>query len=683
MKAHTTMFFAVLFWLGLALLPGLAILRIARVRWGFWALVASAPAVGFGGLYLVGLIASGLAIPVVWAVIASAGCLLLCWAVLEVLRYRTARRFDAAPSSLRRMLENRFVGRTKDDFAAWTLVGIAVAFGLIAWTVTQSGMAFPAGWDSMHHGYFIRQIMEYQTLDSSTVLSSAPDSHDGGSSFYPLAFNLVAAAIAQVSSIPVSQVILASTIAIGALFPPLTVFAFARIMAPNRPLVAGMAALISAFWLTPYAIIESGRVNAVLGLAVALGAAVVLLSAGQTPQWRLFWVPVLSVVGLTGLHTSELPIAILAAGVVALTMWAKRGQFRRFGTWLAWGAGATVAGLATLLILEPAILGAIGQRGVAIIASSNPVELKTALVTFAALGYENGVGYRWLPVLGTLVLAGTLVPIFVRKWRPYLAASVIYLVFGALFIGLLTRSLGPLTVLTAPWYQDFNRLAWSHAVLGSIPAAVALSAAFALLGRLTIARRKRPLALEGSGRFLTPLGIGLSTFVLLFIFALPGVASANQTIRTISTPASDDSRLVFEYLEEHIEPQSVVMDDLRMSGSLWMYSDYAVKPLFGNSPYHGNAPESWKERLWLRSHLADIDSDPCVGALLEKYNVAYIYVDPAKIWDAVPQFTKELLDRREQFVPYFASGDVAVYEVELGSDAYSCDRDVTNGVSWD
>ncbi|MEQ1735965.1 MAG: DUF6541 family protein, partial [Rhodoglobus sp.] len=499
------MVLAVVLWLALATVPGIAVLRFSRARWGIWAALAGAFAISFGIAYLVGLVASRLGVPVLWAVGVALGALCVVWVVAEAIG---ARREPGAFDRWRRTL----AGRSPAEYVAWVCLGAAIAIGLVTWSVMQAGLDFPPGWDSMHHGYFIRQIMAFQTVDSTIVLSSTPSAADAAPTFYPLAFNLLAALIAQATSIPVSHVILASTIAFGAVVAPITMFAFARVIDRSRPLVAGISALVTPFVVTQYLIVETGRVNAVLGLAVTLGTAVVLVAAGRVPGWSLVYLPALSVLGLAGLHTSELPLAIGAAAAVAAGV-ALRSPARLhfFGRWLVWGASASIAAIVLLVLLEPSLLLAGTQRSGAIGPVGEQQSLVAAGLALAALGHAGGLGGA-LFVLEGLVLVGLVVPIAVRSWRPWLPVTVMYLAFGALFVALITHSLGPLTVLASPWYQDFNRLAWSHGILGSVPAAIAL-----IWGASLVSTRMKSLGAK------EPAIVAAASLAILGVFSMPAV----------------------------------------------------------------------------------------------------------------------------------------------------------------
>ncbi len=678
------MIVAALLWLVLAIVPGAAILRLVNARWGWWKSLAAAPTVGFGFIYVVGLMASRIRLPVVTMVMAVIAALVIAWIAVEA----TRRGVFLVPGRVRRRLRISAVtwvrSRSVTESISQLMVVGSVLFSSIAWYLTERGLDFPPGWDSMHHGFFIRQISNFQTLESSNVLASSATGGGDGTSFYPLVFNLVAAVIHTISGAPVSHVILAGIVAIGAVFTPVTVFALARLIEPSRPLIAGVAAVAVSFPLATYAIIGTGRDNAVLGLAVVLGTAVVLLSTSRSLLMTGI-IAVLSIIGLTGLHTSELPVAVLVAGSVAIVRTVRSREVRAFARWLAWAIAATLIAIAALAALEPTLLSAVSTRSGAMASSlaHPPVSIRSALFNVASLGWDRASGQ--LPLLQILIIVGLILPIFVKKLRPFLSSTIYYVIFGLLMLGLFTDGLGPLTFLTSPWYEDLDRLAWTYPILGAIPAAVAMVTILEVLASVVPSLRSRNDRIRPGDRsrsLIGPMAISGISVLALLVLALPPTLATNLQLRTYSAPAGPASRAVFQYLQKHIAAHDVVMDDLRISGSLWMYNDYSVRPLFGNAPYLGSAPKSWKERLWLRSNLSKIDSDACVAVMLKKYHVGYVYYDDAKISDGQREITRATLERHSQFKPYYSVGSVAVYSVTLPARLQPCTKDVSRGITW-
>ncbi|REK72838.1 hypothetical protein DX116_04360 [Aeromicrobium endophyticum] len=593
--------------------------------------------------------------------------------VVRLCRRRTATRAAAREARV------RLAALSMPHWVSYALLGGAVVLGAMTWIATMKGLAFPPGWDAMHHGYFTRQILDHQTLDGSVVLAPSASGETAPDSFYPLLFNLCIAVIEQVSGTAVSQVMFAGIATTGAVFLPVTVYALARRIDPGRPLVAGLAAFIAPLSLSTYALIGTGRDNTVLGLALTLGTALALLAARTRAGVA---VGALGVVGIIGIHTSEMPVALIMAASIAVVDVVRSRRLDVFRCRIVVVAASVVAAIVCLVVLEPTILSASSSREGAIGTAGPGIDLRDAVSQMLTLGWDRNA--HSLPVLQILLGIGLLATLLLPGFRAYLSTTLAYGLIAALMVGLFTQSLGPLQVVASPWYGDLNRLAWTFPVLTAIPAAVAVVAVAECVGRLAgaIGRHRRHRAVR---RDYSRTGLAVVTVAAacgLILTALPDTARTNLELHVLFGPADADSRAAFEYLQEDIRPGEVVMDDRRASGSLWMYDDYGVPPLFGNSPYLGAAPKSWKERLWLIRHLDDVADDPCVDALLAKYRVGYVYYDDARILEGERRIEKAVLDRHRQFTPVFDQNGVTVYRVARSVDVPRCDRDVTRGITW-
>ena len=673
-------------------------------RGGIALQAGAAPVFTFGTVYVLGLVANLAGLPVTAAVIFAVAMLVIAWLACEAWRFARTRRLSAAEVHAplrRRPMSIRLVSAT--SVVPLGLLACALVTGVALWHRFQASWVVPPGWDAMHHGYFTRQIVAFNTLDTSVVLAQGPTDHDGLTSFYPLAYNLFIALLHVVSGLPISQLMIAATTLVAGLALPAGIFLLAHHLNPKRPLVAGFAALASSLPIDFYWILESGRTNAVLGLALVPVTTLILVRGGLRPRWRQLAIAAVAIVGITGLHTSELPLVVVLAGSIILVLAVHSRDVRGFMRWAVFALGAAAVALLPLLILEPGLLGAAKQRAdifldPAAFAVNVRAALSAALTPSSQLGAvltPHG-GFAWYSpyAWGALVLVGCLLTIRPR-WAEFRGPVVTYGFFVFLLIGLLSNKLGPFSFLTIPWYQDSGRLWWTLTVLGAIPAGISLAAiaewcASVARGLASLIRRSRLRFRERHnlsttltqrsetrhGLLATVIGAGVGVALILGT-AVPPVNAAGAQIKAAKEPVGEDSLAAFHYLREHVKQGDRVFDDMRVDGSLWMYIDDGVYPLFGNSPYVGAEPKSWLERLWLRENLTEIDNNSCVDALLDRYHVTYVYFGERYMADAYHRVKLDFLQRNAHFTEVFTEGGAHVFRVNIPAKVPQCSGDIT------
>nr|WP_140425665.1 DUF6541 family protein [Cryobacterium sp. N19] len=574
--------------------------------------------------------------------------------------------------------------------ASLAVLGVGIVVALTLWHRFQSSFVVPPGWDAMHHGYFTRQILEFDTLDTSVVLSPTPGEADGTTSFYPLAYNLFIAVLQTVSSSNVSTLMTATTTLVAGLFLPLGMFALARRLSPAQPLVAGFASLASSLPIYLYWVLESGRTNAVLGLALVPAVVILVISGGWNPRWRDLPVAALAVIGITGLHTSELPMAAAVAFIVMSVAAVQKRTWLGMLRWGRWACAMTSAAILPLLFLEPGLIGSASQRSeIFVDVAAHTIPIQNALFSAltagsdlsAALGSGGGAFDPGPWVWAFLVLGGCILTVRDR-WSKFFGVSVAYGFFVLLIVGLQTGRLGFLSVLTVPWYQDPGRLWWTLTILGAIPAAVAIAAIAGLCGTAVSTAQNRRMRSRAPEEFqerrnrsvstLAPIVSATVGILLVLGLALPPVAAASASVNANKGPVRADSVAAFEYLRDNLDSVDRVFDDMRVDGALWMYNDYAVEPLFGNSPYVGAEPDSWLDRLWLRENLERIGEDDCVEGLLKEYSVTHVYYGERFMSDAYHRISLDFLKSDSHFTEVFSQDQVHIFRINLTPGSPNC-----------
>lgn len=673
----------VILWLVAAVVPGAALIRLLWPQAGPLQIVACAPTLSFGFTYVVGLTCSRLSVSplagVLWAVVVL---------VLAALGADVWRRRAADEPLVPRVRPRLLLGRSPAQYASWALLGGGVVLGALLWRRFQSTMLVPVGWDAMHHGFFIEQIARWHTMDASVVLASDASAHDGGSVYYPLAFNLIAAVLHTYAGSTVSTLMLASTVALAGVLLPVASYAMARELDRDQYLVAGFAAITPVLPIVLYLIEGTGRLTGILGVALVPGLVTLLIAQRSTPLWSRLPLALVGVIGIIGVHTSEAPMALILAGACMVVWLFQGGGLRPALHWFAGVSVAVVAGVVLLVIIEPAVVHLASERGGAM---GTSLTRPSGLVLHTAL---STLGQAWvLPLVGC---GASLLP----RWRRYLGPAIALAAFTLLYFLLAVGVKVIVPTLAVPWYTNPGRLAWDLTVAAAVPTAVGLVAVAGVVGSAGAAVARfvtgssgddtggAPGASPGARvcrgivQWTPPLLTAFVGVLIVVAFALPPVGRQGRFVSYVAGPVDRDSQAAFRYLAAHTRPGERVLDDLRTDGAMWMYVDDGVPTVFGNSPLLGDAPDSWLERLWLSRRLWKIGSDPCVRAMLDKYHVRYVYAGDTRIFDGWSNFRAEEMKRYPGLVQVFHRGNAHVFEVLPGQVAGVCDRDLTLGTKW-
>lgn len=664
--------------------PGLALTRLVRPDLRWLGHLAAAPLVTFAIFYAAGLVLSLLGLPILVGVGVLLGGLVLGWVGTEVARAVTRRRRGASSPEVERRVPLRVASMGSVRLASAVLLVLAVVLGLVFWRQFQSQFVVPPSWDAMHHGYFIRQLVDFDTLDPRIVLAPSPNGDDGIASFYPLAFDLMVGVMHHYSGAAISDLMIATTTIIAGAFLPLGAYVLARRISPGTAMVPAFAALASTLPVYLYWILESGRTNAVLGLALVPVLVYLLLDRRVLRRWRAIVLPAIAVLGMIGLHTSEVPMAAVMAGAVMIARSIGHRSVRELLRWTVRIGGAGLAAVVTVIALDRSLLGAATERAEIF----NDTVRRSASVGDAVAGIvapgldlgrllEPAAVPTYVPAAWAVLVVGGMVVSALPRWRAFLPLSVVYVFFAGLVVGLQTGVLGPLAVLTVPWYRDQGRVAWALTVLGAFPAAVALGAVTAVIA---YAFRRMPSRTSGTrtgGASLRRRSTAVASILVVgatLLVAAPPVAGAGRAVNDAKGPVGTDSLAAFEFLSRNVGAGRTVFDDVRVDGSLWMYIDDGVLPLFGNSPYVGAEPLSWRERLWVRENLERIGRDDCVLAVLDRYDVQYVYYGERIMADGYHRMSLAFLQESPYFTEAFHEGGVHVFRVEYPDDVPECTR---------
>ena len=124
-----------------------------------------------------------------------------------------------------------------------------------------------------------------------------------------------------------------------------------------------------------------------------------------------------------------------------------------------------------------------------------------------------------------------------------------------------------------------------------------------------------------------------------------------------------------------------------MTGRVLVVDD-DVPVLFGNAPLIGLAPNSWKERLYLRGELHHISTNGCVRALITKFHVRYVFYGRRRMRNGSPRIHLRTLENARYFRLVYSHGAARVFEIKPpppGAPPASCRHvhDLLTRYPWD
>lgn len=515
---------------------------------------------------------------------------------------------------------------------AAVLVALAgVVAGLAVWGLALRGVtSVPPNRDAKNHGFFVARIVDTGTIDPARVLVTDPVSEEPAAEFYPLAFHASAALARDVAGGPIAGLLTAWTALFAAVVTPLGLYALLRRLVPERPLVAGFAALVTPFLaLFPNRPILWGGLSLIVGVALVPPALALLADAvtdtGPAPggpdakrrpreadgRWAAVALGAVAVTGAVATHSSQAAfLAVLAVPVLGFLLWARRDPPTRLAR--AAGSLAVTALAAAVLYLPTIRLLASGASERADIRGANNLGFPEALGRIVTLSVNTPA----IPlVVLVLVLGG--IGYAVRH-----AIAPSWMVAGAMCLVLFLASATPdgiwegLRPLSAPWYWSYERTSYHLPMFAAFFVACALDGLTRGIDRFTRVRGSRPL----------PAWVPLVTVAALFVVAATpgGLRSSYDMVRLAYveyTNIADGERAAFAYAAEH-DCGAVVVNQ-EQDGSPWMYALEGLHPLQAIAPVEES--RRWREAGYLLDHVDEYTTDARARQLLERFDACYVY----------------------------------------------------------
>lgn len=632
------------------LVPGFIIGRVAGLS--AWVAVGAAPLLAFGVTTLGGPASASLGLR--WNALAF----LVACAVLAAVVF-----------GLRRLLPGRLgTGSNPPDatvpvvsrarLADLAIIGGIVAGAVLTVVTALRGMgslgAIHQDWDAVFHANAIQFILETGNADPSAL--AALNDYESSAFYYPNSFHALTAAVGSLTGAGVPE-LLNSQIALVGAVAGLGLAALLRSFG-SRVITAAMApVLLAAFASFPYDTLWRGPVLP-FAIGVALIPAYLLLVEAALSRRSLGSIVLAGVgtCGLIGLHPSTVVTGIVfAVALVAYRVMLARRRIKGDAlVGVLIGVGALLFGIQSI----------IAAAGVTVIDARDwPAVESPGQAVGEVLLLNHGANFPqlWLAILmGIGVLAGKRV----RQMWWWLAGTS---VFVGLFV-LAASYEGPVVVqLTGLWWND----RWRFAAIVALGLVV-----LAAHGFTVITDRLHALA----GRFGLVRRLGARTVIaacVLAVVAAFGVFSSGfyseVNAERMSTAyrggplVTAEEQAAMDELASLVSPGQRVMNDPN-DGSPWMYALQDVVPMFGHliDPYE--LPLKGENQQDLLTTFNCLDSDQHIRDLVQRYEIAYVYVGAGFIRAEFDRFAGlEDMDEVDSLREVWSDedNDLAIYEVDL------------------
>jgi uncharacterized protein DUF6541 len=215
---------------------------------------------------------------------------------------------------------------------------------------------------------------------------------------------------------------------------------------------------------------------------------------------------------------------------------------------------------------------------------------------------------------------------------------------------------GWLASLTFLWYRQAERVVYNLAYF--VPVFGGIAIAF-LVGWLSARVPYRRLAVAACAIF----GLVFVAFATGLNAARATRAQVRSSVTSPIQPIGQDSLAAFRYLREHAG-RSVVLNDMNIDGSLWMYAFDGVRPLFALTPSadeqrHGE----FRRRLYIHDHIQQAGSDRRLDRLMDEYGVKYVYWGRTPFFDSSHQIDLESLRSSPGLEEVVTNGGASVFRV--------------------
>lgn len=522
--------------------------------------------------------------------------------------------------------------------AAAAGVAVALAIGIPTFVAAVgSPGALNQSWDAIFHYNSISYIAQSQNGSALSIGNLGVQGTDP--SFYPAAWQDIAALLVTVTGADVAVVANLFVAVLAVLVWPLSCLALARQVFGHSGTRARVAALLTgavsvSFGAFPWGLMNWGTLwPNLLGIALLpLGLAIVMALTGiaRTDAYGRHQRWLFAVIGLAGLslaHPNTLFSLLVFAVVPVLILLARYLRHERARGRLARG----VIVVAVLVVATGAVWVYLGHTAIiqAMRASHwQPFETASQAVGEVALNATNGTRAEWLFSLFMLVGA---VMCFVWRSRRWLVVA--FLLNAALYVGAAAIGSHLVRDFTGFWYGDSHRLAATLPVVAIPLTVVGLTAAGESLAAFLRTRTGTRVLTRGAGA----LGCCAVLAAALIGLTRGGNLSQNVRIAAQAYPSSGETPLVGPAKRDFFATIGpMIPDDAVVANNPWQ-GTAALSYLEGvNVLVPALRPFANKEIKYLTEHLNEIPKNQQACAYVRKYHVEYLVTAPRHFGDPNP-----------------------------------------------
>ena len=639
---------AVVGWLVVSWLPGMALADIARPGAGILRNSVIAPLVGAGltmivaeGYYLAGApIRSSTVLPV------SIGFPVVGWVITRVLLGRNRHRTYFASSPAR--------GRVSRADAA--CLGAAITIGVVLWClVIRSTSAVLPNTDGSHHALFADRILRFGTLNPRVVLSGDLASGTPHSAYYPLGLHVSTALITGLTGASVNTVLTVGYVLAASVLLPFGMFVLTRCVCPQVTGAAPVAALLAVtFTWFPFGPITWGGVPTIVAMCeVPIALDAVLISRSNGKHWAVGLLLGTALYGLFQEHNSELVTVALYGLLLAVPLVRRLGSRGRREIVVVWAIGAGLIAALVVPQIHQLLAGATDAAGVLGNGSKTFGGTPTRLTPGS-----GGTVLRLIfsPAVLTIAVGGAFAAVR-RRIVPGMGWCLVATV--ALLTGTLYH-VPALTTLTTPWYKATIRITYLFSYFEIIYAAIGL----AMLARAVewrMQRQSTPRARQIRIAVVSLLAVGLA------LAEIPAAIDLADRGYRGSSLVGADQRAAFAWLAANVRPGDRVLNDFS-DGSAWMETLDRVTPVFATKPAAtADVSAQWGDRWYLLSHAADLAASVRAQDAVRSWRVRFAYVDERHFDGTTPSLlSARSLALSPAYREVWHAGTVTIFAVEVG-----------------
>ncbi|MEV5052008.1 DUF6541 family protein [Arthrobacter sp. LAR12-1-1.1] len=499
--------------------------------------------------------------------------------------------------------------------AALILVELALAFG--------SPESFSQTFDNVFHLNGVRYVLD--TGNASSLWMSKMTSGDAAPYFYPAAWHGLAAALVQLTGLPITVAVNVLNMTVAAVVWPLGCMMLTRTVAGNRPVAVGAAAILAAMFAPfPILLLDFGVLYpnflAISMLPAALASIALLCQVARHLQWPpapRFTLPLLILPGLALAHPNGFMSLVALSVPIILQAYARLAgnrehRSRHRTAWILASLGLGVGAVALYVLwtnIRPPEDAAFWEP------VQTPRGAAWDVLANGAIDRPAAIGVSVLMLIGLFLC-------WRRGGRTWMIAG--FVITGVLYVIVSGTLKGDVrAALTGIWYNDSNRIA-ALLPLTALPfAAVGVDAVAVWLRRWLDRLAGSP---QSAGR-----GTNAAYLVICGVLALAVAASQIPSMRTAigsarknyletdhSLLVSTDEQKVIDRLDEIVPADAAIAVNPWTGGAL----AYAIAHRETTAKHILTANTAAVETL--NRNLRNADNDPAVCAALKATRVRYV-----------------------------------------------------------